>query len=131
MDLFLQSIVVCALIVNLSATAFFIYKVLKIEDDLERFRRDFGVEMNCWQENFGCSEDKLDNIAYETAKTLTTLNEVIEKIDKVATDSIESFAALKESPEFTKPIKPNNWDSMKAAFKGPTRVESDVRDRVK
>jgi hypothetical protein len=36
--------------------------------------------------------------------------------------------ALRESLEATKPIKPNNWDSMKEAFKGPTRVEVNERN---
>jgi hypothetical protein len=128
MDLFLQSILICALVVNLFATAFFVYKVLRMEDLLVKLERDFHVEMNCWQENFGTSEDKIDGIAHETTKSLVKLNEAIEKIDKVAMDSIESFAALKESPEVTKPTKPNNWDSMKKAFVGPSRVESDVRN---
>lgn len=128
MESFLQSILICALIVNLAATAFFIYKVLRMEEVLLKLERDFHVEMNCWQENFGCTEDKIDSVAYETTKSLSKLNEVIEKIDKVAIDSIESFAALKESPEVTKPTKPNNWDSMKEAFKGPTRVEINERN---
>ena len=128
MDSFLQAIVVCALIVNLSVTAFFIFKVLYIQDVLDKLSRDFGVEMNCLHENFGCSEDKIDGVAYETTKSLVKLNEVIEKIDKAAIDSFEAFAALKQSPEVTKPMKPNNWDSMKKAFVGPSRVESDVRN---
>jgi hypothetical protein len=128
MDLFLQSILICALVVNLFATAFFVYKVLRMEDLLVKLERDFHVEMNCWHENFGCTDDKIDSVAYETTKSLAKLNEVIEKIDKVATDSIESFASLKELPEFTKPTKPNNWDSMKKAFTGPIRVEDDVRN---
>jgi len=124
MDLFLQSILICALIVNLLATTFFVYKVLRMEGLLVKLERDFHVEMNCWMENFCCAEDKIDSIAYETTKSLTKLNEVIEKIDKVANDSFESFAALKELPEVTKPIRPNNWDSMKKAFVGPSRVEA-------
>jgi len=124
MDLFLQSILICALIVNLLATTFFVYKVLRMEGLLVKLERDFHVEMNCWMENFGCAEDKIDSIAYETTKSLIKLNEVIEKIDKVANDSFESFAALKELPEVTKPIRPNNWDSMKKAFVGPSRVEA-------
>ena len=126
MDLFVQSILICALIVNLLATAFFVFKVLRMEDLLVKLERDFHVEMDCWQDSFGCSEDKIDNLAYETTKSLTKLNEVIEKIDKAAIDSFASFAALKQSPEVTKPTKPNNWDSMKKAFVGPSRVEADV-----
>jgi hypothetical protein len=126
MELFLQSIFTCAVIANLIATSFFIYKVFRIEEMLVKFDRDFRAEMDCWQENFGCSDDKIDNLAYETTKSLTKLNEVIEKIDKVAIDSIESLATLKELPEVTKPMKPNNWDSMKKAFVGPSRVKEHV-----
>lgn len=128
MDLFLQSILICALIVNLTATAFFVFKVLRMEGLLVKLERDFHVEMNCWQESFGDTEEKIDGIAYETTKSLVKLNEVIEKIDKVAVDSFESIAALKELPEVTKPTRPNNWDSMKKAFVGPSRVEVNERN---
>jgi hypothetical protein len=128
MDLFIQSIVVCIVFVNLTATALLIYKVFKIEDMQEGFGRDFHVEARFLQESFGSSEDKIDGIAYETTKSLAKLNEVIEKIDKVAIDSLESISALMESPEITKPKKPNNWDGVKAVFSRPSRVDVNERN---
>lgn len=46
-----------------------------------------------------------------------------------ALDGIErSLLALKESQEAAKPIKSNNWDSVREAFKGPVRVEINERN---
>jgi hypothetical protein len=123
MDTFLQAIVVCALLVNLAVTAFFIFKVLYIQGVLERFRRDFGVEMNCWEENFGNQEDKIDSIAYETTKSLVKLEELLEKIELA-----DPLAAKKEPTEQTMPNRRNNWDSVRTAFSGPTKVEVNVRN---
>ena len=50
-----------------------------------------------------------------------------DKIDEVATTLNRSLLALKESFE-AKPIKPNNWDSFREAFKGPVRVEINERN---
>ena len=35
---------------------------------------------------------------------------------------------FKDSLETTKPIKPNNWDSVKEAFKGPVRATINERN---
>jgi hypothetical protein len=48
--------------------------------------------------------------------------------DTVKEDIHRSSLALRESLETAKPIKPNNWDSVKEAFKGPVRVEINERN---
>jgi hypothetical protein len=45
--------------------------------------------------------------------------------DEVKSHFDRALLATKES-DTTKPIKPNNWDSVREAFKGPVRV--DERD---
>jgi len=128
MDLFVQSILVCALLVNTLAITFFVYKVLKIEDMLVKADRDFHVEMNCWQENFGEHDEKLVSIDYNTGEAVGKISEAIEKIDGLANESFDALVNKKETPDITKPIRPNNWDSMKKAFNGPTRVEVNERN---
>lgn len=38
------------------------------------------------------------------------------------------LTAPKDSQDATKPIKPNNWDSMREAFKGPVRIDINERN---
>jgi hypothetical protein len=52
----------------------------------------------------------------------------LNKIDEVSATLDRSLLALRESLETAKPIKPNNWDSFREAFKGPTRVEINERN---
>lgn len=39
-----------------------------------------------------------------------------------------SLLALRDILEATKPMKSNNWDSIREAFKGPTRIEVNERN---
>jgi hypothetical protein len=62
------------------------------------------------------------------------LTDQIEKYDyhqkkhQMNTDGLErSLMALRDTLETTKPIKSNNWDSVREAFKGPVR--NDVNER--
>ena len=48
--------------------------------------------------------------------------------DMFKEDIHRSLLALRETLETAKPIKPNNWDSVKEAFKGPARVEINERN---
>jgi hypothetical protein len=128
MDQFVQSILVCALLVNTLAITFFVYKVLKIEDMLLKADRNFQVEMNCWQENFGEHDEKLVTISYDAGQAVDKISEAIEKIDSLANDSFDALVNRKPTPDVTTPIRPNNWDSMKKAFTGPSRVEVNERN---
>lgn len=52
------------------------------------------------------------------------LNSVDEKVTALG-NSLDLLSLASKAPTETpmKSFKPNNWDSMRAAFKGPTRVE--------
>lgn len=50
------------------------------------------------------------------------------KIDAMASGLERSMLALRDNLEPTKPIKLNNWDSMREAFKGPTRIDVNERN---
>ena len=52
----------------------------------------------------------------------------IEKILFCVNDTNRSLLALRDSLDQTKPIKPNNWDSFREAFKGPARIEVNERN---
>lgn len=54
-------------------------------------------------------------------KLNTRLSKISEQIDR-------STLSLRKNLEPTEPIKPNNWDSIREAFKGPTRVEVNERN---
>ena len=50
----------------------------------------------------------------------------LEVIDSVTTEINRSLLELKDSIQPIKPsIRPNNWDSMRHAFKAPTKVAID------
>ena len=57
----------------------------------------------------------------QTSIEVISIMHIVTKIDR-------HLSALKELQEPTKPIKPNNWDSVKEAFKGPYRVEINERN---
>ncbi len=62
-------------------------------------------------------------------KALLRLSEKIESLPNIYKDDMHRFLVeLRESLVSTKPIRPNNWDSMKEAFKGPTRIEINERN---
>lgn len=126
MESFLLSILICSLLVNIFATAFFIYKIINIEVLIVKHDKQFESDSDNWIESFGSVEDKLDNISYETQNTLQRVDKLSEKIDKLESESFLSISTTQEQPNQTKPIRPNNWDSMKAAFRAPTRVDEHV-----
>lgn len=63
-------------------------------------------------------------------KYLNSINERLNAIPDMFKDDIyRSLLPIRESLEAAKPMKTNNWDSVREAFKGPARV--DVGDRIK
>lgn len=62
----------------------------------------------------------LDALQVDVAKMSQQLDALP---DVMKEDNYRSLLALRESLESTKPIKPNNWDSVREAFKGPTRTD--------
>ena len=56
-----------------------------------------------------------------SSEMISEIKELIEKNDR-------SILALRELLESTKPMKSNNWDSVREAFKGPQRIEVNERN---
>lgn len=61
---------------------------------------------------------------YFKRKFVTTCEALLEDTDKTH----RSLLTLRDTLETAKPIKPNNWDSVKEAFKGPVRIEINERN---
>lgn len=58
-------------------------------------------------------------------------NKILEKQEKIAELVAEyhrSIAVLRETLEPAKPIRTNNWDSIRDVFKGPARIVKDGRN---
>jgi hypothetical protein len=56
------------------------------------------------------------------------LIEMIDKIKHLSMNIDRSMLALRDTLEPTKPMKSNNWDSIREAFKRPPKVDLDDRD---
>ena len=57
-------------------------------------------------------------------KAIVGLSKKIDALPDMLKDEMHrSLLALRENLETAKPIKPNNWDSVKEAFKKPSRIE--------
>lgn len=57
-------------------------------------------------------------------KIVSKLSQQMDALPDVVKDDHHRFLLdLRANLEATKPIKPNNWDSVKEAFKGPARKE--------
>lgn len=54
--------------------------------------------------------------------------ELDSKIESLSNQIDRSLDAMKNIHETTKPMKPNNWDSVKDVFRGPVRVDINERD---
>ncbi len=62
-------------------------------------------------------------------KALVVISEKLQMLPyKIQEDVSRSLLVFRESLDTTKPIRPNNWDSVKEAFKGPTRATINERD---
>ena len=65
-------------------------------------------------------------------KKLTQLEQSHETIRaenlSVNDETRRSLLALRDILEATKPMKSNNWDCIREAFKGPTRIEVNERN---
>ncbi len=69
-----------------------------------------------------------ERLVNEISRNSENIDHVSMKVDAMANGLDRSMLSLKELQETTKPIKPNNWDSVKEAFKGPTRIEVNERN---
>lgn len=86
-------------------------KIESIETYSEFFRRKFITTMDVHGEDFDRLEKKSEAL-----------------LELVKADNDRSLQAILERLDAAKPIKPNNWDSVKEAFKGPVRIEINERN---
>lgn len=107
------------MIAGIAASNFVIFaKLLKISSSSERIEKDYLEILESLIENFGEVDDKVVHVSNSIDTLKVDLSEHIDR----------STLALRENLEPTKPMKSNNWDSMREAFKGPTRVEINERN---
>ena len=67
-------------------------------------------------------EEKLISaIDMSDGRMMGAITDLSTKIDR-------SMLAFERNLETTKPMKSNNWDSIREAFKGPTKVDRNDRD---
>jgi len=68
------------------------------------------------------SHEDLRNEFTELSITLVeNFGDIDDKIVELSNQNDRSMLALRETLEPAKPMKSNNWDSFREAFKGPTR----------
>jgi hypothetical protein len=89
-------------------------KIKSIDIDNEFFKRKFIVTLDSVCAN-------IDEIELKTVK-------MSGQLDRIQDEMHRSLLALRDSLETAKPIKPNNWDSVKEAFKGPVRIDINERN---
>jgi hypothetical protein len=63
------------------------------------------------------------NSIFVTIAKIRELEAQVELLLQKTNEIHRTMLALQEPIEPTKPIKPNNWDSIKKAFKGPVKIE--------
>lgn len=73
-------------------------------------------------------ERKYDSIEMQLSSIRRHIDEVNISLVAFNAEQRRSLVAFKDSLEPTRPIKPNNWDSVREAFKGPVRVEINERN---
>jgi hypothetical protein len=111
METIFDILFVCLLSMSIWINFVLSKKFHDLDDKFEFFQRKFVTTLDIHGEDF----DRLE-------KALKAVS------DDVKADNHRSLQALLERQDAAKPIKPNNWDSIKEAFKGPVRVEINERD---
>lgn len=80
------------------------------------------------QENQKILDEQLAGDIEGIEKALVHISEKMDVLPTIFREDIHrSSLALREALETAKPIKPNNWNSVKEAFKGPVRIEINER----
>jgi len=111
MEIFLAILVLILQIVMICMISNMSKNVKNTDIHTEFFRRKFIETLDVHGEDF----DRLE-------KHLTAVIELIKS------DNDRSLQAILERLDAAKPIRPNNWDSIKEAFKGPARNEINERN---
>lgn len=114
MDIFFESMV-CMLLV---AVVILNFVVIHHVDLVQAFqKRMLESEIHYEEKLLSAIDSNCDRII-EINQTLSNISAQIDR----------SMLAQRDALEPTKPIKSNNWDSIREAFKGPTRIDLNDRD---
>ena len=74
----------------------------------------------------GTALHKIEGEYIDILDTLVeNIGEVDDKIVQISNQVDRSLLDLRQALEPTKPIKPNNWDSVRKAFQGPVKVDNE------
>jgi hypothetical protein len=111
METFLEILFILLLFLSVSMNLFMSNKINKLESLYESFIDENLEELYV----------NIDEIMIKTVK-------ISEQLESFHNETCRSLMALRETLETTKPIKPNNWDSIKEAFKAPLRTEVNERN---
>jgi hypothetical protein len=101
MEIILNVLIVIILLISLRKLMQMNQSIKMLEIEAEFYKRKFLLSL----EEFG---NDLDKIQDHHSGTYRSLQDILNRLDAV-------------NP--IKPIKPNNWESIKEAFKGPTSNE--------
>ncbi len=81
------------------------------------------------QLNQSILDERLASDLQDIEKGLVRIHEKLESIPDIFKDDIHrSLLSLREDLQDAKPMKSNNWDSVREAFKGPVRIEINERN---
>ncbi len=111
MEIFLDIIMIILLTYTVSKIHSMSKRINEIDVHTDFFRRKFITTLDAHGDDFDRLEKQLTNL-----------------IELVKNDNDRSLQAILERLDAAKPIKPNNWDSIKEAFKGPVRGEINERN---
>lgn len=114
METFLSIAILCV-VTCLTCMIYSLSKKVKyLEMHCEFYKRKFISSLD----SFGAD---LDEIELKTTK-------MSGQLDFNQESNYRSLQTILERLDAAKPIRPNNWDSIKEAFKGPARVEINERN---
>jgi hypothetical protein len=118
METFFDILFVCLMTYSLILVIAVSKRIRNLEIENDFFKSKFIPTIDLVGEDI----DRLEMHVGKISEQINALPDVIRD------DNHRSLLALRETLEPAKPIKPNNWDSMKEAFKGPTKVTINERD---
>lgn len=88
---------------------------------------DFSADMELFNSNITDLKATVSISEGHINEIWMTLSKMCERLENIRIQNDDTKKFLSEKLE-TKPMKPNNWDSLREAFKGPVRIVDNVRD---
>ena len=111
MEIILYILILVLLSLNLAFSIAMSNKISDIEILSEFFQRK-------WIQSLDVQGEDIDNLQREFKKLS----------EHIKSEQDRPLQAILERLDAAKPIKPNNWDSVKEAFKGRARIEINERN---